>query len=103
MKNTSENTGFLDKLDDEKLLSLLFCDLDLKISGTPFEEHITRLYKELDNAGIVFKPECYLADEWLTPDDEPVIGVAFYLAHPRFIKSAKKSQLRKPDRNHGST
>lgn len=80
-------------MNDEELLSLRFCDLHLKIAGTHLEEYITKLYKELDDAGTLFHPECYLADEWLTPEGEPVIGVAFYLAHPRLIKLEQKMML----------
>ncbi len=93
MKNSSKNLPSFEKMSDEELLALRFCDLNLKIEETHLENHISRLYKELDNAGIQFHPECYLADEWLTPDEEPVIGVAFYLAHPRFIKLEKKMML----------
>lgn len=92
-KHTNKNIRSFARMNDEALLALRFCDLNLKITGTHLEEHIIRLYKELDAAGILFHPECYLADEWLTPDDEPVIGVAFYLAHPRFIKLEQKMML----------
>lgn len=93
MQNSSKNLPSFEKMSDEELLALRFCDLNLKIEETHLEDHISRLYKELDNAGIQFHPECYLADEWLTPDEEPVIGVAFYLAHPRFIKFEQKMML----------
>ena len=79
-KNGDKNIPSFSKMNDEEILSLRFCDLHLKIEGTRLQEYIARLYKELDDAGILFHPECYLADEWLTPDDEPVIGVAFFLA-----------------------
>ncbi len=92
MKN-SKNIPSIAKMNDEELLSLRFCDLNLKIEKTPLEESIAKLYKELAAAGILFHPECYLADEWLTPDDEPVIGIAFYLAHPRLIKLEQKMML----------
>ncbi len=82
-----------EKMSDEELLALRFCDLNLKIAGTHLEDYVSRLYKELDDAGIQLHPECYLADEWLTPDDEPVIGVAFYLAHPRLAKLEQKMML----------
>lgn len=92
MKN-SKNIPSIAKMNDEELLSLRFCDLNLKIEETPLEESIVKLYKDLAAAGILFHPECYLADEWLSPDNEPVIGVAFYLAHPRLIKLEQKMML----------
>jgi hypothetical protein len=83
----------LDNITDEELLSLRFCELQLSIQGTALQDYIARLYKEMSAAGIHFHPECYLADEWLTPDNEPVIGVAFYLAHPRLMKLEQKMML----------
>jgi hypothetical protein len=76
----------LDRLSDEELLSLRFCELGLQIEGTPLEGCIGQLHKELAEKGITFHPPCYLADEWLCPDGEPVIGIAFFLAHPRLKK-----------------
>ncbi|MFH1414490.1 MAG: putative zinc-binding metallopeptidase [Elusimicrobiota bacterium] len=80
----------LNNLNDNELLELRFCDLNLKIEDTWLKECIEQLYEELKDNGIKFKPSCYLADEWLTPDGEPVIGIAFYLAHPRLMKLEHK-------------
>ena len=88
-----EKIHSFEKMSEEELLALRFCNLNLRITGTPLEDHVSKLYKELDDAGIQLHPECYLADEWLTPDDEPVIGVAFYLAHPRLAKLELKMML----------
>ena len=51
---------------------------------------VNRLYAELARQRISLRPECYLADEWFSPDGEPVIGIPFYLAHPRLIALEKK-------------
>jgi hypothetical protein len=75
--------GDLSALGDDELLKLRFCDLGVGIKGTWLEECVHQLYAELEAKGIAFRPQCYLADEWLTPDNEPVVGIAFYLAHPR--------------------
>ncbi|MFH1552892.1 MAG: putative zinc-binding metallopeptidase [Candidatus Omnitrophota bacterium] len=83
----------LDKLSDEGLLALRFCDLPIKIEGTPLEEYIGQFYGELADKGIGFHPHCYLADEWLCPDGDPVIGIAFFLAHPRLKKLEHKMML----------
>ena len=83
----------LDNLADEKLLKIRFCDLNLKIEGTWLEECVKQLYGELEEKGIDFHPPCYLADEWLCPDGEPTIGVAFFLAHPRLKKLEQKMML----------
>lgn len=68
---------------DEKLLQMKIRDLGLSIRGSPLEAMIENLYKELTAKGIKFHPPCYLADEWLCPDGEPIIGIPFFLVHPR--------------------
>jgi len=80
----------LNNLSAEELLELRISDLPLSIKGTWLEECIGELYRELDAKGVDFKPECYLADEWLAPDKEPVIGVPFFLAHPALLKLERK-------------
>jgi len=83
----------LSALSEEELLKLRVCDLPLKIEGTWLADCIVSLYGELDAKGIVFKPVCYLADEWLTPDREPVVGVPFFLADPALMRLEKKMML----------
>jgi hypothetical protein len=65
-------------------------DLGLQIAGSAVEPLIHRLYGELDAAGIRFHPPCYFADEWLCPEKVPIIGIPFYLAHPRLKHIEKK-------------
>ena len=77
-------------LPDEELLATRVRDLGLKIDGSPLEEPIAELYGELDAAGLAFRPPCYLADEWLCPDRVPIIGIPFFLAHPRLKKLEQK-------------
>ncbi len=83
----------LSKLSEEELLKLRVKDLSLSISGSWLQGCINDLYAELEDKGIEFKPACYLADEWLTPDNEPVIGIPFFLAHSSLIKLEKKMML----------
>lgn len=83
----------LDTIPDEQLLDLRICDLPLQIKDTWLQEQVEQLHSELKAQGILFEPICYLADEWLTPENEPVIGIPFYLAHPRLIALEKKMML----------
>ena len=83
----------LTQITEEELLNLRICDLPSKIEGTWLYDCVIQLYAELNAKGIRFKPECYLADEWLTPDSEPVIGIAFFLAHPVLVKLEQKMML----------
>lgn len=62
------------------LLSQKISELPLKIEGTHLKELIIQLYKELEAAGIVFKPGIYLSNDWGCPNEVPVIGIPFYLA-----------------------
>lgn len=77
-------------LPDEEILQMRLRDLGLEITGSAVEPFIQRLGEELDAAGIHFHPPCYFSDEWLCPEKVPIIGVPFYLAHPRLKHIEKK-------------
>jgi hypothetical protein len=79
-------------LSNEALLDVRIKDLGVEISDSPLEPLIQRLYEELAVRNILFRPPCYLADEWLCPDKEPIIGIPFWLAHPR-LKSIEMEQM----------
>jgi len=70
-------------MSDEDLLKLRFCDLGLKLGRTRVAPKIRRLYAELGARGLKFRPHCWLAEEWFSPDGVPGIAIPFYLAHPR--------------------
>jgi putative zinc-binding metallo-peptidase len=76
--------------DLREILAKRICDLDLKIEGSRIERFVQQLYRELEQKRLVmFRPLCYLSDEWGCPSGEPVIGIPFYLA------SSELSQLEK--------
>src|SRR6202790_1842468 len=77
-------------LSDDQLLSLRFCDLQLRVRGTELEDAIRRLYHELEMRGIRFRPHCWLAQEWFSPDGIPGIAIPFYLAHPRLMRIERR-------------
>ena len=79
-----------ESLSDEQLLSLRFCDLQLKIPGTELEAAVLRLYRELAMKGIRFQPHCWLAQEWFSPDGIPGIAIPFYLAHRRLMSIERR-------------
>lgn len=89
----SKKTIELNSLSEQELLSLRICELPLHIKDTWLEECVVKLYSELDNKQIRFKPLCYLADEWLAPDGEPVVGIPFFLAHPALMRLEKQIML----------
>ena len=80
-------------IPEEQLLGLRLSELPVRIEGTWLEARVAQLHHELKSRNILFEPRCYLADEWLTPEGEPVIGIPFYLAHPRLIELLKKIML----------
>jgi len=83
----------LDAISEDNLLNARICDLPIAIEETWLSECIDQLHRELDAKGIDFRPECYLADEWLTPEKETCIGIPFYLAHPALVRLEKKFMI----------
>ena len=79
--------------DDEKLLDLRLCDLDLRIEGTDLEERIGEVNRELESRQLAFRPHFWLSDEWFCPDGVPGIAVPFYLAHPRLSRLENSQML----------
>jgi hypothetical protein len=74
------------KQERERLLQTKISELGLRIENTALRVLVERLYQELEDAGIRFKPPVYLSDEWACPDGVPLIGIPFYLADPRLIR-----------------
>jgi hypothetical protein len=75
---------------DPELLRKPIKELGLRIEGSPIEKYVLQLYKEMDRKGLKhFRPRCYLTDEWGCPDQEPVIGIPFYLADPKLAAYEK--------------
>lgn len=67
-----------------KLLPVRIRDLGLSLESSPVAELIRRLYTELQSAGLpLFRPRCYLSDEWGSPSGQPVIGIPYYLGDSR--------------------
>lgn len=79
-------------LPDDELLKLRICDLHVRIEGSELEERIRQLHTELEARGLPFKPDCYIGDEWFSPEGSPVIAIPFYLAHPR-LKQLELHQM----------
>ncbi len=68
----------------QELLSKPIKELGLRLEGSPLEKYVQELHEELGRKGLKhFRPACYLTDEWGCPDQEPIIGVPFYLADPK--------------------
>ena len=74
--------------DEERaeVLAQKISELPLKIEGTILESKIAQLYQEMEAKGLVFRPKCYLSDEWGCPDGIPIIGIPFYLADKKLSR-----------------
>ena len=79
--------------DDERLLGLRLCDLDLRIEGSPLEPRVAELHAELEGRGLPFRPHFWLSDEFFTPDGIPGVAIPFYLAHPRLARLERDQML----------
>jgi hypothetical protein len=77
---------FWARMSDEELLDLRLSELELTLEGTVLEERIERLYFELSDRQLDFRPHCWLSTEWFSPDGVPGIAIPFYLAHPRLMR-----------------
>ncbi len=71
---------------DERLLELPLRDLNLTIAGSSLQDRIDRLYAELAERDIRFRPHFWISSEWFTPDGVGGVAIPFYLAHPRLIR-----------------
>jgi Putative zinc-binding metallo-peptidase len=79
-------------LPDSDLLKMRICDLHVRIQGSELEERVQQLYRELEAHGLSLRPDCYLGDEWFSPEGSPNIAIPFYLAHPR-LKQLELHQM----------
>src|ERR1700730_1917713 len=79
-------------LKDEELLALRICDLGVRIDHNELKLRIEQLYNELAARGVALRPDCYLGDEWFSPQGVPAIAIPFYLAHPR-LKALELRQM----------
>jgi hypothetical protein len=79
--------------DDEKLLDLRLCDLDLSIDGSGLEDRLAELFRELEARGLRFRPHYWLSDEWFCPDGVPGMAIPFYLGHPRLARLEQSQML----------
>ncbi|HEX6571687.1 MAG TPA: putative zinc-binding metallopeptidase [Steroidobacteraceae bacterium] len=78
------------RLDDEALLDMRLCDLRLSLRSSGLDHSVHRLYEELRQKGIRFRPHVWISEEWFSPDGTPGIAIPFYLAHPRLQRLERR-------------
>lgn len=79
--------------DLRELLGRRISDLGLSLRGSPVERLVTRLYEELEERGVAYRPAVYLSDQWGCPEATPLIGVPFYLADPRLARIEQRMAM----------
>lgn len=83
----------LKKMSHDALLNLKMKNLKLSIKGSVMEKRLQRLYSELDQKGVSFKPHNWISDEWFTPDDTAGFAIPFYLFDPVLLKLEKEQMF----------
>lgn len=68
-------------------------DLDLQIEGTALEHRVAQLHRELERAGLRFRPHVWLSTDWFTPEGVPGFAIPFFLAHPRLMRIEHREML----------
>jgi hypothetical protein len=79
-------------LKDEELLAVRICDLGVRLEHSGLTPRLDQLYEELATRAVSLRPDCYLGDEWFSPEGVPAIAIPFYLAHPR-LKALELHQM----------
>jgi hypothetical protein len=80
-------------LPREELLDVRLCDLGLRVEGSPLEPRIARLHRELERAGLRFRPYVWLSTDWFTPREVTGFAIPFFLAHPRLVRLEQRTML----------
>jgi hypothetical protein len=81
---------FWENLSDEELLDINLSDLGLTLDSSWCAPLVKELERELVRKGLLFKPHCWISDEWFSPEGIPGVAIPFYLLHPRLIKLERK-------------
>jgi hypothetical protein len=73
-------------LRTERLLDTRLCDLGLTVPDTLLGRRVEALQRELERAGLRFRPYVWFSNDWFTPDGLTGFAVPFYLADRRLIE-----------------
>lgn len=84
--NTMISSKKLHNIDREALLDLKICDLPLSLERNWIKRNIKKLYRELSDKEIHFRPHIWISDDWFSPDGVAGFAVPFFITHPRLIQ-----------------
>jgi len=92
-------TEKLSEIDERDLLKTRFKDLKLSLSDSDVSSYVGQLYLELEEKGLVFKPDFFIGDEWFSPEGMNAIAIPFYLVNER-LKNLEQSQMLEVEGGH---
>lgn len=82
-----------DSYSTKRILGLRLSELGVEIEGSWVEDAVAHVHGELELRGLRLRPRVYLADEWMSADGVPAVGVPFYLVHPRLMAIERSRML----------
>jgi hypothetical protein len=82
-----------DSYPTKRILDLRLSELGVELEGSWVEDAIAHVHGELAHRGLRLRPKVYLADEWMSADGVPAVGVPFYLVHPRLMAIERSRML----------
>jgi hypothetical protein len=68
-------------------------DLGLRVPDTIVGERVERLHRELERAGLRFRPYVWFSTDWFCPDGGTGFAVPFFLWHPRLARLEQRQML----------
>jgi hypothetical protein len=77
----------------DELLDVRIRNLRLRIQGSALEPRVEQLMRELERAGLSFRPYLWLSTDWFTPEGVTGFAIPFYLAHPRLARLERREML----------
>jgi len=86
-------TSAWEHLDDERLLDLRLCDLELSLQQSFVGPLVQQVRRELRARGLRFGPHFWISDDWFCPDGVPGVAIPFYVAHPRLARLEQNQAL----------
>lgn len=75
---------------DIQLLHRPLRTIHLSLNVPPLTRAIRRLFSELQNKGLKFRPHFWIGEEWFCPDGIPGFAIPFYLLHPRLLEFERR-------------
>ena len=92
-RRSSRRRDWWTRLPDGELLDVPLRALGLRLEGTALARRIAQLGRELERAGLRFRPHVWLSTDWFTPDGVVGFAAPFYLAHPRLMRLERRHML----------